>query len=152
MFDHIDTYLELREKQGGYSLSELGELVRFEHGGDPLFDRLIELNIDPADLGVISIPIVKAVIRKEEIARERIRVNNRLVALGKDKVIVKPAEKVGRRKVSERVKCRSNFEEMFVCAHHPYNLARIEKARIIGEKLAQANAAKNGGNQTFAEK
>jgi len=150
MFDHFDTYLELR-KGGSYSLSELGELVRIEHGGDPLFDRLIDLGIDPGEIGVVSIPIVKAVIRKEEIAREKIRINNRLVALSKDREIVKPAEKVGRRKVSERVKCRAKHVEMFPCAQHPYNLARIEKARIIGEKLAQANAAKNGGNQTYKD-
>lgn len=152
MFEHIDLYLEMRDSLGNFSLPDLATLVREELGGDLLFDRMVELSIDPADLREISIPIVKDAIRKEEIARERIRVNNRLVALGKDREIILPPKKVGRRKVSEHVKCRAEHVEMFPCDAHPYTLDRLKRAIRTGEILAQANAAKNGGNQTFAEK
>jgi len=116
-------------------LGELGEDKEFFHG-------CLELGLDPllCTSGTGDwVARFRMHIKREEARVAKIKLQNNGVALERPQKV-------------KGVSMRSDMEEMFVCAHHPYTLARIEKARIIGEKLAQANAAKNGGNQVYTEK
>lgn len=76
---------------------------------------------------------IKRGIALELALREKIRVNNNSIALSKGKP------------------CPDHVNA-FRSDPHPYTLDRYKRAIAEGEKLAQANAVKNGGNQSFGEK
>lgn len=133
MLEKIKEYVEYRQNFPELPLEEIGEIL----GG--IFRELTDLGICP--LGLIQSGVDpgkwRGEIDKEKLRRQKDRVNNMAVAVGKTE------KSVG------KIPTKFDHITMYRTAPGVYVLGRVRRAQ---ELHAQANAVKNGGNQTFTEK